>query len=65
LARFLAEVHAGKEAALDALQAERTEEGGLLGYLMEEVRWGARDLGLPGARLGLEALLRELVGTRP
>ena len=61
LARFLRETHEGKEAALAALRAERTEEGGLLGYLMEEVRWGARDLGLPGVRLGLEGLLRELV----
>jgi glycosyltransferase involved in cell wall biosynthesis len=62
LSRFLAEVEAGKESALQALQADRAETGGLLGYLMEEVRWGARDVGLPGVRLGLEGLLRELVG---
>jgi glycosyltransferase involved in cell wall biosynthesis len=61
LSRFLHEVHAGKAPALAALEADRAEEGGLLGYLMEEVRWGARDLGLPGVRLGLEGLLRELV----
>jgi glycosyltransferase involved in cell wall biosynthesis len=64
LARFLEEIHAGQAQALRELQAERTEEGGLLGYLMEEVRWGARDLGLPGVRLGLEGLLRELIGGR-
>jgi glycosyltransferase involved in cell wall biosynthesis len=62
LSRFLAEVQAGKPSSLAALEAERAEEGGLLGYLLEEVRWGARDLGLPGMRLGLEGRLRELVG---
>jgi hypothetical protein len=29
---------------------------------MEEVRWGARDLGLTGVHLGLDALFSELVG---
>ena len=38
-------------------EADRTDEGGLLGYFMEEVRWGARDLGLVDVRLGLEGLL--------
>jgi glycosyltransferase involved in cell wall biosynthesis len=64
LSRFLREVHAGKAEALCALEADRAEPEGLLGYLMEEVRWGARDLGLPGVRLGLDGLLRELVGGR-
>jgi hypothetical protein len=48
--------------ALAALQADRAREGTLLGDAMEEVRWGARDLGLVGVRLGLEPLLAELLG---
>lgn len=64
LAAFLEDVLAGKGAALHALAADRATDGGLLGYLMEEVRWGARDLGLGGVRLGLDALLAELAGGR-
>jgi glycosyltransferase involved in cell wall biosynthesis len=60
LAGFLSAVEAGKSQALAALQADRTDESGLLGYLMEEVRWGARDLGLADVRLGLEGLLEPL-----
>ena len=41
-------------------EADRAEEGGLLGYFKEEVRWGARDLGLADVRLGLEGLLEPL-----
>lgn len=62
LAGFLQEVRAGKEVALPLLAAERPAEGSLLGYLVEEVRWGARDLGLSGVHLGLEPLLAELAG---
>jgi glycosyltransferase involved in cell wall biosynthesis len=60
LAGFLRAVDAGQEKALAALQADRTDEGGLLGYYMEEIRWGARDLGLVDFRLGLEGLLEPL-----
>jgi glycosyltransferase involved in cell wall biosynthesis len=63
LAVFLRTVEAGKVEALDALAADRTDQGGLLGYYMEEVRWGARDLGLSDVRLGLEELLAPLAGT--
>jgi glycosyltransferase involved in cell wall biosynthesis len=62
LAGFLRGVEAGQEAARAALQADRAEEGGLLGYFIEEVRWGARDLGLVELRLGLEGLLEPLAG---
>ena len=62
LAGFLREVHAGKPAMLRSLGSERIDEGSLLGYLTEEVRWGARELGLPGLQLGLGTLLEELVG---
>ena len=60
LAGFLRAVEAGQAQALAALQADRTDEGGLLGYYMEEIRWGARDLGLVDVRLGLEGLLEPL-----
>jgi glycosyltransferase involved in cell wall biosynthesis len=60
LAGFLRAVEAGKSQALAALQADRTDEGGLLGYFMEEVRSGARDLGLAEVRLGLEGLFEPL-----
>jgi glycosyltransferase involved in cell wall biosynthesis len=60
LAGFLRAVEAGKAKALAALEADRAEEGGRLGYLMEEVRGGARDLGLADLRLGLEDLLAPL-----
>ena len=60
LAAFLREVEAGKARTLAALRADRADEGGLLGYFMEEVRGGARDLGLADLRLGLEGLLGPL-----
>jgi glycosyltransferase involved in cell wall biosynthesis len=60
LAGFLRAVDAGQGKALAALQADRTDEGGLLGFYMEEIRWGARDLGLVDVRLGLEGLLEPL-----
>ncbi len=60
LVAFLGEVLGRKPQLLGALAADRAPEGTLLGYLMEEVRGAARDLGLPGAQLGLEGLLEEL-----
>ena len=62
LAVCLHDVLARKPEILSALAADRAEEGTLLGYLMEEVRWGARDLGLPGAPLDLAPLLKGLLG---
>jgi glycosyltransferase involved in cell wall biosynthesis len=64
LASFLGTVEAAKAESLAALQADRADEGGLLGYFMEEVRWGARDLGLSDLRLGLEGLLEPLARDR-
>ena len=55
-------VAARRPEILRSLAADRAEEGTLLGYLLEEVRWGARDLGLPGVPLGLEPALRGLAG---
>ena len=62
LAAFLGAVVARAPEIRAALAADRAEEGTLLGYLMEEVRWGARDLGLPGAPLDLSPLLEGLLG---
>ncbi len=62
LASFLRTVEKGKGEALARLDTDRFEAGGLAAYLMEELRWGARDLGLPGASLGLKELVAELVG---
>jgi glycosyltransferase involved in cell wall biosynthesis len=61
LADFLLKVEAAKGPALAAIQGERADEGSLLGFLLEEARWSARDLGLAGAGLGLKGRLRELV----
>lgn len=60
LVSFLKTVLAVRGRLLERLAADRASEGTLLGYLMEEVRWGARDVGLPGASLDLEPLLAEL-----
>jgi hypothetical protein len=62
LAAFAEEV-AGRAPALRArLEVERADEAGPLGRLVEEVRWGARDLGLVDVRLGLPSLLAPLAG---
>jgi glycosyltransferase involved in cell wall biosynthesis len=60
LAAFLERVQAGKDETLAALAADRPR-GGMLGFLMEEVRWAARDVGLPAVHLGLESLLGPLI----
>jgi glycosyltransferase involved in cell wall biosynthesis len=59
LATFLHDVRGAKQAILETLAADRPRDG-MVGFLMEEVRWAARDLGLAGVGLGLEPLLREL-----
>jgi glycosyltransferase involved in cell wall biosynthesis len=48
LAGFLEQVSARREALLDALAAARVPQQGLAGYLLGELRWSARQLGLPG-----------------
>ena len=59
---FLEGVLAGKDRALLARAAERAREGSLLAQALEEVRWAARDLGLPGAPAGVAAALQDLLG---
>jgi hypothetical protein len=44
-----------------AMAAARAAEGTPTAWAMEEVRWGARDLGLSGVDLGLERLVGELL----
>jgi glycosyltransferase involved in cell wall biosynthesis len=60
LATFLAEVATQKDALRREILADRGAEGGLLGFLVEEVRAGARELGLSRVPLGLEDLLGAL-----
>jgi glycosyltransferase involved in cell wall biosynthesis len=56
------EVSATSADARRAFAADRAEEGTLLAWALEEVRGGARDLGLVGLPLGLEPLVGPLFG---
>jgi glycosyltransferase involved in cell wall biosynthesis len=62
LVAFLQEVAARKLELLAEVEATRVPEGSLLGDFMDEVRWAARDLGLPGAPKDLKPLLADLAG---
>jgi len=62
LAAFLREAAAASAPLRRQILADRAAEGGLLGYLMEEVRWGARDLGLSRLPMDLDELLGALAG---
>jgi hypothetical protein len=64
LARFLIEVHAQKAVLAAEVAAHRVPEGSLLGTLLDEVRFAALDLGLPGIPQGIEPLLGELTRGR-
>jgi glycosyltransferase involved in cell wall biosynthesis len=59
---FLGDVRARKASLLAAVAAEEPPGDGLLAYFTEEVRAGARDLGLVGVPLGLDAILADLAG---
>jgi hypothetical protein len=65
LAAFLEEVGTRRAALAREVAAARVPEDSLLGALLEEVRWTARDLGLPGVPAGVDAVLAELAGTPP
>jgi glycosyltransferase involved in cell wall biosynthesis len=64
LADFLEAVNGRRAALAAAVAAETAAAEGLLGYLAEEVKAGARDLGLVGIPLGLDALLAPLAEGR-
>jgi hypothetical protein len=61
LLAFLRGVAATRDESVRLIVADRLDERTLLGYAMEEVRSGARDLGLVGLPLGLEPLLSDLL----
>jgi hypothetical protein len=61
LLAFLRAVAATQDEIVRVIAADRVDERTLLGYAMEEVRSGARDLGLVGLPLGLEPLLSGLL----
>jgi glycosyltransferase involved in cell wall biosynthesis len=62
LARFLEDVHRQKASLAAAVAEEETSDGSLLAYFTEEVRAGARDLGLLAVPLDLDAILGSLGG---
>lgn len=64
LLAFLAEVGAQAGALRAAVEEGRAAGEGLLGFLTEEARWAARDLGLFALDLGLRPLLEPLAGGR-
>jgi glycosyltransferase involved in cell wall biosynthesis len=62
LAGFLEGVVAQKAALAATVAAESVPEEGLRGYLMDELRFAALDLGLAGVPLGLEPIVNDLAG---
>ncbi|MBI3932611.1 MAG: glycosyltransferase family 4 protein [Acidobacteria bacterium] len=57
LADFLEEVLERRDVLATEVERRRVPEGSLLGYLADEVRWGALDLGLASVPPGVEPLL--------
>jgi hypothetical protein len=62
LASFLREVAPGAAEARAALARRRALDGTRLGFYLDEIRPGARELGLSAADLGLEDVLAPLAG---
>jgi glycosyltransferase involved in cell wall biosynthesis len=62
LAAFLTDVAARRDGLRAEIEANRVPEDTLLGYLMDEVRWAALDLGLPTVPLDVRAAMAELAG---
>jgi glycosyltransferase involved in cell wall biosynthesis len=60
LGDFLEQVHARKDDLLADVARRQAAEGGLLGYLRDEVRWAARDLGLDDVPPEIEPVLADL-----
>lgn len=64
LAAFLGEVASRKSGLLAEIEQRRALEGSLLDYLLQEVRYAAQDLGLPGLPAGVETLVADLARDR-
>ncbi len=65
LAAFLSEVKAREGEWRAHLEARRAPEGSLLGFLTDEVRFAAVDLGLPGLPPEVDGVLTGLTGVSP
>jgi glycosyltransferase involved in cell wall biosynthesis len=63
LADFLQDLRGRKDALRADVDRRRAAEGSLAGYLLEEVRWAALELGLPDVPPDVEPLLKALVGS--
>jgi hypothetical protein len=63
LVKLVREVAASREATLRAIAADRATEGTLAAWALEEVRWGAHDLGLADLPVGLGPLVESLFGS--
>ena len=63
LTAFLSEVHARREELRAHAEARRAPEGSLLGFLSDEVRFAALDLGLPGLPPEVDEVLTGLGGS--
>jgi glycosyltransferase involved in cell wall biosynthesis len=61
LAGFLEDVRERKEALTAEVERRRVPEGSLVGYLVDEVRWAALDLGLAAVPAEVEPLLTDLL----
>ncbi len=62
LLAFLQDVNDRKAALLRAVALLRVPEADLPGLLLDEIRFGALDLGVPGVPAGVEGIVRSLVG---
>lgn len=62
LLSFLKDVTERKPALLGAVALLRVPEADLPGLLLDEIRFGALDLGLPGVPSGVEGIVRSLAG---
>ena len=60
---FLVDVNGRKEALRRDVASLRVPEGERLGFLLDEIRFGALDLGLPGIPAGVESVVRRFAGT--
>jgi len=65
LVEFLEGVLARRAELLADVTRRQSPETGLLGYLMDEIRWSAAELSLQGLDLGIERLVSDLAEESP